>query len=137
MGDFVTYPQRGKVEITAKGRQLISRQQRLTLADLQKDTDFIRYRKSVQKKDDSPSEISGVPVENASPQDLIDSGITAIEKEVKAELLEKLKKMDPFFFEEVVLNLLQEMGYGGFIETTRTRDGGIDGIINEDKLGLE
>jgi restriction system protein len=44
--------------------------------------------------------------------------------------------MDPFYFENVILQLLKEMGYGDFIETRKTGDGGIDGIINEDKLGL-
>ena len=45
--------------------------------------------------------------------------------------------MDPYYFEKVILILLKKMGYGDFIETTKSGDGGIDGIINEDKLGLE
>ena len=76
-------------------------------------------------------------IENASPQDLIDSGVNTIEAEVKTELLERLKEVDPFYFERVILKLLKEMGYGEFVETKKTGDGGIDGIINEDKLGLE
>jgi restriction endonuclease Mrr len=53
------------------------------------------------------------------------------------ELLEKVKSIDPFYFEKVILILLKKMGYGDFIETAKSGDGGIDGIINEDKLGLE
>jgi len=68
---------------------------------------------------------------------LIDSGFSAIEAQVKSDLLEKLKSLDPFFFEKVILILLSKMGYGEFIETSKTGDGGIDGIINQDKLGLE
>ena len=75
--------------------------------------------------------------EISSPQDLIDEGFNRIESEVKADLLQKLKSIDPYFFEKVVLRLLKKMGYGEFIETSKSNDGGIDGIINEDKLGLD
>lgn len=70
-------------------------------------------------------------------QDLIDSGVSIKEAEVKTELLEKLKEVDPYYFEKVILILLKNMGYGDFVETSKSGDGGIDGIINEDKLGLE
>lgn len=60
-----------------------------------------------------------------------------IEREVKNELLAKLKSIDPYYFEKVVLKLLNKMGYGDFIETSKSGDGGIDGIINIDKLGLD
>ena len=61
-----------------------------------------------------------------------------IKKEIRLyKLLEKLKTIDPFYFERVILKLLHKMGYGDFIETSKTGDGGIDGIINEDKLGLD
>lgn len=73
----------------------------------------------------------------SSPQDLIDEGFNRIESDVKNELLLKLKNIDPYFFEKVVLRLLNKMGYGDFIETSKSGDGGIDGIINEDKLGLD
>ncbi len=49
----------------------------------------------------------------------------------------KLKNIDPYYFEEVIVILLKKMGYGDFIETSKSSDGGIDGIINEDKLGLD
>jgi restriction system protein len=52
-------------------------------------------------------------------------------------LLDKLKGIDPYYFEKVILILLKKMGYGDFIETSKSGDGGIDGIINEDKLGLD
>ncbi len=52
-------------------------------------------------------------------------------------MLDKLKNIDPFYFEKVILILLRKMGYGDFIETSKSGDGGIDGIINEDKLGLD
>ncbi len=48
-----------------------------------------------------------------------------------------MKDIDPYYFEKVILILLKKMGYGDFVETAKSGDGGIDGIINEDKLGLE
>ncbi|WP_086477161.1 restriction endonuclease [Arenibacter amylolyticus] len=136
MGKFVSYPKRGLVQITEKGKQILETGS-LSLRQLQNDKDFVKHRKSVQSKKDEEVEIDSVNVDNASPQDLIDSGFSTIETEVKTELLEKLKEIDPYYFEKVILILLKRMGYGDFIETSKSGDGGIDGIINEDKLGLE
>jgi restriction system protein len=136
MGKFVSYPERGAVQITEKGKQIL-KIGKLSLDDLKNDQDFINHRESVKSKKENEIGLDEVNVENASPQDLIDSGFSTIETEVKTELLEKLKKIDPYYFEKVILILLKRMGYGDFIETSKSGDGGIDGIINEDKLGLE
>jgi restriction system protein len=133
-GKFVIYPKRGEVQITQKGKETL-KGGNFTLQDLKKDIDFLEYRKLSKLKKEN--EVEEVNVENASPQDLIDSGFTTIKSEVKAELLEKLKGIDPYYFEKVILILLEKMGYGDFIETTKSNDGGIDGVINEDKLGLD
>lgn len=135
MGKFVSYPKRGLVQITEKGKEALQKGT-LTLRDLQLDQDFINHRASVTEKEDV-IKVDTVAVESASPQDLIDLGFSSIEKEVKTELLERLKELDPYYFEKVILILLKKMGYGDFIETSKSGDGGIDGIINEDKLGLE
>jgi restriction system protein len=136
MGKFVFYPKRGMVQITDKGK-LILQTKKLSLKDLQNDKDFKNHRESVKSKKENVIELDIANVESASPQDLIDSGFSTIETEVKSELLEKLKEIDPYYFEKVILILLKSMGYGDFIETSKSGDGGIDGIINEDKLGLE
>ena len=136
MAKFAQYPKRGMVQITDKGKAALERGH-LTLEELQNDPDFIKHREAVSKEKENEVQLDKVNVENASPQDLIDSGFSTIETEVKTELLEKLKEIDPYFFEKVILILLKKMGYGDFIETSKTGDGGIDGIINEDKLGLE
>ncbi|MFB6317859.1 restriction endonuclease [Saccharicrinis sp. FJH54] len=136
MARFVSYPKRGVVQITEKGKNILVKGQ-LSLYELQNDPDFINYRESVNSEKHNDIELGKVKVDNASPQDLIDSGFSSIETEVKTELLEKLKELDPYYFEKVILILLKKMGYGDFIETTKSGDGGIDGIINEDKLGLE
>ena len=136
MAKFVSYPKRGFVKITEKGKQVLEKGS-LSLHYLQNDQDFINHRESIKTEKENNIEIDRAKVEHASPQDLIDSGFSSIEKEVKIELLEKLKELDPYYFEKVILILLKRMGYGDFIETSKSGDGGIDGIINEDKLGLE
>lgn len=136
MGKFVEYPKRGYVNITEKGKSILSKGS-FTLENLHKDQDFINHRQQVGSEKETIKEVDTVEVKNATPQDLIDSGYETIKSEVKSELLDKLKTINPFYFEKVILILLKKMGYGDFIETAKTGDGGIDGIINEDKLGLE
>ncbi|MDE2421250.1 MAG: restriction endonuclease [Gammaproteobacteria bacterium] len=127
-GGFVHFPQRGLVQITQKGKE--AKPKSLTLEQMQ--SDVISF---YEPENSTPAQIS--QINTASPQDLIDSGIEQIELSVKIELLEKLKNVDPYSFEKIILILLKKMGYGDFIETSKSRDGGIDGIINEDQLGLE
>ena len=136
MAKFSSYPKRGMVQITDKGRKVLERGH-LSVDELQNDADYIKHRESVDNKKMNEEAIKNVNVENASPQDLVDSGFSTMETEVKTELLEKLKEIDPYYFEKVILILLKKMGYGDFVETSKSGDGGIDGIINEDKLGLE
>jgi len=136
MAKLVSYPKRGFVQITEKGKQVLKKGS-LSLHELQNDQDFINYRESIKTDKENNLEHEKVNIEYASPQDLIDSGFSSIEKKVKSELLEKLKELDPYYFEKVILILLKKMGYGDFVETSKSGDGGIDGIINEDKLGLE
>lgn len=127
-GGFVQYPKRGMVQITPKGIE--ANNKKLELKDVE--SDFLNfYAEESTKNGDSNV------IESSSPQDLIDSGFTAIELQTKSDLFERLKDIDPFYFEKVILILLNKMGYGDFIETSKTGDEGIDGIINEDKLGLE
>lgn len=127
-GGLVHYPQRGYVQITEKGKS--AKPENVSINDIQ--SDVITFYEP-----ESKSAPDTTIVVNASPQDLIDSGFEKIEREVKDELLSKLKEVDPYAFEKIILILLKKMGYGDFIETAKSGDGGIDGIINEDQLGLE
>lgn len=120
MGKFVVYPKRGLVQIADKGKQtLISGS--LLLSELQNDPDFINHRSSVQSKKENQLEIDTIDVDNASPQDLIDNGFSTIETEVKTELLEKLKEIDPYFFEKVILILLKKNGIRRFYRNFEIR----------------
>ncbi len=130
-GGYIEFPKRGFVKITDKGKTHAKSD--LSLKQVENSDNYLEfYNQENSKKESTPSNI-----ENASPQDLIDEGFDQIDIQVKDELLEKLKDIDPFYFEKVILILLKKMGYGDFVETAKTGDGGIDGIINEDKLGLD
>lgn len=80
-------------------------------------------------------------VDNQPPEDVIEENYQAIRAVLAAELLQQIKNNTSTFFEELVIDLLVAMGYGGSREDAqavgRSRDGGIDGIINEDRLGLD
>ena len=132
-GGYIFYPQRGSVKITEKG---LKQNTALTLKNLIDASGIVDFYSQENIKDNINKVISKEIV-NSSPQDLIDNGFSQIENEVKNELLEKLKTIDPYYFEKVILILLKKMGYGEFVETSKSGDGGIDGIINEDKLGLD
>lgn len=130
-GGYIEFPKRGFVRITEKGKNQSSSD--LTLREVESSDNYLDFYNEENSKIASTTSI----IENASPQDLIDEGFNKIDIQVKRELLEKLKGIDPFYFEKVILVLLKKMGYGDFFETAKTGDGGIDGIINEDKLGLD
>ena len=99
-GGFVQYPKRGFVHITEKGAAAKSE---LDLKDVT--SDFFRFYTEEDKKDKRLSDI-----EDSSPQDLIDSGFAAIESQTKEELIEKLKSIDPYYFEKIILIPLSCIG---------------------------
>lgn len=77
-----------------------------------------------------------------TPEERVDLAMRVIDDSLRSELLEHLAKVDPYRFEQVVVDLLFAMGYGGSREeaaqvTKKSGDGGIDGVINEDRLGLD
>lgn len=132
-GGYIFYPERGHVQITEKG---LKQKTVLSLDNVVDDSGIVNFYSDENLKASHP--IAGLKeIVTSSPQDLIDNGFSQIETEVKTDLLEKLKSIDPYYFEKVILILLKKMGYGDFIETSKSGDGGIDGIINEDKLGLD
>ena len=104
--------------------------------EVKEDADYIAYQKE-RESNRVVSEDQIKDREDVSPQDMIDSGIDSIEKDVKHDLLSRLKTMDPYYFEKIIGILLKKMGYGQFQETSKSRDGGIDGVVNQDVLGLD
>lgn len=78
----------------------------------------------------------------ATPEELIGQAVETLEQSLRSELLDQLAEVDPFRFEQIVIDLLSAMGYGGSREeaatiTKKSGDEGIDGVINEDRLGLD
>jgi len=135
MGKFVEYPSRGTVQITDKGRNILATGN-FTLENLKKDPDYVTHCRSVQNLSKKESESEYENVESYTPQDLVDKGIGEIKNQVKADLLEAIKKIDPYEFQQIILTLLKKMGYGDTVPTPKSRDRGVDGVIREDKLGF-
>lgn len=82
---------------------------------------------------------SPATVDDADPDELISSGVHLIESNTKSTLLQRLRESDPYDFERVVRSLLVKMGYGrdGTMSPLRgSGDGGLDGVIDRDELGL-
>jgi len=128
---YLFHPKRGFVQLTKKG--LHSSLKEISLYRIKSEI----YSLNPFKEEEEKKTIKEGEIKTETPEDLINEGFHQIENDVKNDLLDKLKVIDPFYFEKVILILLKKMGYGDFVETSKTSDGGIDGIINEDKLGLD
>ena len=86
---------------------------------------------------DATSEGNILDDPDVTPDDLIQAGYQQVLERLAEEMLESVKGVSPDRFEQLVVELLVEMGYGQGQAVGRTGDGGIDGIINQDTLGLE
>lgn len=132
---------RGFFMISQKGLDLLKENPpKIDLMVLEKYPDFIEFR-ALSKKIKEISKESDVSVQH-TPEELIESGYKIIKEQLAKELLEKIKSCSPSFFERLVVELLIKMGYGGSRKNAgkaigKTGDGGIDGIIHEDRLGLD
>lgn len=129
---------RGKYAISKEGKNV------LKMDITQIDTDFLlRYDsfKKFQNKDTIRND-KIYEKEALSPSDKINEALLEINNNLSSNILEEIFSRDSDFFEKLVVDLMLKMGYGGFREeagivTNKTNDGGIDGIINEDILGLD
>lgn len=131
-GKYLEQPGRGLVKISAKGKALLeSGVTEFTLADLKKDPDYLDHEP--EQRSSSTDQLTNT----YSPQDLVDTGIKELSNNLKTELKERLESIDPYYFQEVILVLFKKMGYGDFESTPKSGDGGIDGIINQDQLGID
>ncbi len=140
--DALDRPSRGQYVITDFGRELLREHPNgITETDLKrhaKEGDEWWLSKpsadgrEAQPLDTSPSDLD--------PTEQVEQGVARIREEVASELLTRLVEQDPAFFEGAVVKLLLAMGYGGVggrgITTGLTNDGGIDGVIDQDVLGL-
>lgn len=129
-------PERGRYLIADLGRALLESHPDVTRADVEAVTGYRRSRVTppAAVAESSPDD------ESLDPAELIDQGIKQIRADVAAELLSRLMGKSSTFFEQTVVDLLVAMGYGGAEGqahvTAASNDGGIDGIIDQDTLGL-
>jgi restriction system protein len=134
-------PKRGIVQITERGQTLLGdNPKRIDNKTLRGFPEFVEFQgsKTAEVKQDTES----VASEALDPQESIEAGYHKIRKQLSAELLTRIKGSSPEFFEKLVLELLLKMGYGGSRRDAGRRigksgDGGVDGVIKEDKLGLD
>lgn len=135
------YPRRGVLKITARGLQILQdNPQSLNVRYLKDFTEFLANRKPGNN-----NFVESVPMvldAQETPDELIAGGYKQLREALVVELLARIKTVSPSRFEELVVELLLKMGYGGTQEDAgqvvgKSGDGGIDGIINEDRLGLD
>lgn len=134
----------GKTMITQSGKELLeTNPAHIDRALLTNYPEFVDFQKRSRKqKIASETSYQAENTAMRTPQELIDEAYSEISNSLADELLAAIKKQTPQFFERLVIKLLVAMGYGGSLEdaasvTQYSHDEGIDGIIKEDKLGLD
>lgn len=136
-------PQRGVVRLSARGQQVLKESpEKINIAYLRKYPEFQEFRlRSPRAESFAKKEIDNSR-DTFTPEESLEASHAALLDALAVELLEQVKKCSPSFFEGAVVKLLVAMGYGGSLADAAqvvggTGDGGIDGIIKEDKLGLD
>lgn len=137
----VETPKRALYRITDRGREVLDKKpDRVDIKFLEQFHEFkvFRARKGKPKDKDSPQKTNG----DVNPEELFESAYKDLQETLTAELLDAIKGCSPEFFERLVVDVLIKMGYGGSRREAgaalgRSGDEGIDGIIKEDKLGLD
>jgi restriction system protein len=139
-------PTRGKVRITSEGRTVIANPPAAINCEfLMRYPSFVEFWRQKRKPAaiDIEPVLADAPSENdQTPDEAIQSAYEDIRSQLADDLLEQVMNSNPTFFERLVLDLLIAMGYGGALPESgthlgKTNDSGIDGVINEDKLGLD
>ncbi len=133
----------GKWFLTDDGRKFVeSHPSGLTIEEEKSLSTLNRSMKIAEILGETPKTEEPVhPLENETPEEILENSLDMIKERVAAELIEEILKASPRFFERLVLNLLHAMGYGtdekSLNHVGKSGDGGIDGIIFQDKLGLD
>lgn len=142
---LVTSPKRAHFRISDKGLSLLNENpNEITSKFLTRYDDFVEFRSIKKDKKGNGSLLQSIIVDNAdqTPEESLEYAYQKLYSELSKELLDIIKSCSPDFFERLVVDLLITMGYGGSKKEAgqamgKSGDGGIDGIINEDKLGLD
>lgn len=134
-------PRRGSCTITEAGRSLLAKHPNgITEKDLQTIPAFRDYVPAGRGTKESTDEVESATTA-LDPVEQIEDGIERLKSDVASDILARLRGQDPAFLERSVLDVLVAMGYGGTDGQARhiggSGDGGVDGVIDQDKLGLQ
>ncbi len=135
-------PKRAFFRITERGQELLkSNPPDLRVKHLKQYPEFVDFHTSNSKQDKSGESV-GDEERTATPEEIFENAYQELRRNLANELFTQISKNSPEFFEHLVVQLLVKMGYGGSIKDAgqsmgRSGDEGIDGIIKEDKLGLD
>lgn len=138
---LIKYPERGVYQITEEGKKfLATNPTKLRMKQLEQFPKYKEWRTTFNGTNTKQKEITNT--QEQTPEEVLAATVTELKNELATELLDKLKENSFQYFENFVIQLLQKMGYGEFREeasqhTGKTGDDGIDGIISQDRLGLE
>jgi len=140
---------RGHYEATDRGRSVLDDPpDRITLSYLNRFPEFVAFRTAVNAAANSdtgqapPTSTKLVAAEGETPEERLEAADRDLRTELAATLLARLRSLSPAAFEQLIVDLLVKMGYGGSRRDAaerlgRSGDGGIDGVIREDALGLD
>ncbi len=138
-------PKRGFFTITPKGMELLgTNPEKIDISVLEQFPEFIEFRnrKKAKSGNEVQAEISIGQASDLTPEDSLAEAYKQLRSSLESEIINAVKEASPSFFERLVVDLLVKMGYGGSRQDAgkalgKSGDGGIDGIINEDRLGLD
>lgn len=132
-------PRRGIVEITARGRKVLAENPYIiNIPYLRQFPEFLNFLNlSSQMNEQSVDR----DITKKTPEEIFEQAYSQLKSQVLAEMLEKIKSCTPHFFENLVVDVIVKMGYGGSRKDAgraigQSGDEGVDGIIYEDRLGL-
>jgi restriction system protein len=133
-------PRRGYLQITDRGLAILAENpDKINIRFLERFEEFVEFR---TRKNGSGEEPQAEESESQTPEEVIEAAYQRLRETLATELLETIKENSPAFFEQLVVDLLVRMGYGGTRKDAgqaigKAGDEGIDGIIKEDRLGLD
>lgn len=139
---LLSRPSRGRIQITGEGRSVLAAPpDRVTIRFLEQYPAFKEFRTRPSKREPT---VGPAPEseEDQTPEERLEAADHALTAALERELLDRVKNVTPAFFERLVLDLLIKMGYGvaggdAGQHLGRSGDDGVDGVIREDKLGLD
>jgi restriction system protein len=143
--DLIASPGYGRFIATDAGRALLAtRPQRVDVDTLKQYPSFRAFYQATPAVADAAPQPAPAPVEigATTPEEQIETAFQAAQSALRAELLDRIDQSIPTFFERLIVDLLVAMGYGGSHKNAanqlgRSGDGGVDGVVNEDRLGLD